>query len=276
MRKKRRNVLICTFLSTLLLIIVCCSLLKHEFCAWLSTFVNYNEKINPETELSLLIFNLLVSVIIAIATCIYMVITWNLLVNARKEHKTNLSLTKKIHSDSLTPYLYIEEVECNLIVTKKNNTAICVKSFSDSGNDTITINSLPNVYSINDFILTGTIRLNINNVSKNIAESYVSINNIQDNKSLNNLIQPNVAKSFLFNVDIHLNNTSELQLLLANQKLITIIVSAKGAGLSAEDKFRANFFIKIKKDKTEEAILSKDGWIYEERIREYINIENND
>ena len=276
----KTKIFLCIFLATFTLLLAilfphtCYGLQEHETGDLLENCIKHDKSIKPEAELNFLILNSAVTVVIAIATCVYMLITWYLLKNARKEHKDNLNLTKRIHSDSLTPCLYLEGIEYDLIIAHKTNSDIYVSSLGHVKDNKITINTSSNNYSVDDFTIKGTIRLDINNASTNIADSFISIDGLNKDLHQNSLILPNKTNSLPFVVDMQLSNTSELQLLLDNQKTITIIASAKGAGLSAEDKFVAKSFITIKKSKSEQAYLSIDNWRYEERRRIY-TIENN-
>jgi hypothetical protein len=207
--------------------------------------------------------------VIAIATCIattlYLCVTYLILVNTRKEHKENQLLTSKIHSDSLTPYLYLENIEYNLIITSKINETLRVKTISIINENQVQVNSLPTIYNITDLTLKGIVKLKMNNASTNIADTDVRIDGILGNVNMTKFIQPHLAETFLFNVENPLKNISDIESLLNNQMSITIIVSAKGAGISAQDKFKAKFPIKIN-----ESNIFINGWTYEERTRKYV------
>jgi hypothetical protein len=203
------------------------------------------------------------------ATCLYLLVTWRLLVHGHKEHEENKRLTQRLHSDSLTPYIYLEEIQYDFIVTSEKNPSLRVHKAIpiDDEKQIIQINSLDNL-PIDDLIVKGRINLKMNNASTNIADSSVSIHGICGIVEQNDIIQPSSTKEFQFEVNTRLNDFSKLMSFLSNNELIRIIASAKGPGCSAHDKFEADYPIRIKHDE-KSTIIGRGGWIYKERLRIY-------
>lgn len=274
MNNKLRNIpknlwLLVIFVVIVAFFIISYDFLNQKFCNWLSTFTDHdNGEISPTFVSSMSIFNLLISGVIAIATCIYLFVTWNLLINARKEHKENQTLTKNMHSDSLTPYIYLEKIEYDITITSNRNSDLRIHSIEIvEDNKTVKINSLQNIYNIEDLIVKGTIRISINNASNNIADCIINVHGLWVVFQRKDFLHPRITKPFVFNVNSHLKNTSNLLSLLSNKEFIRIIVSAKGPGCSAEDKFTADCFLSNYENKISNVI--EEGWVYTERSRKY-------
>lgn len=240
------------------------------FCNWLSTFIIYPfGTVSPMFQISMSLLNLIISGVVAIATSLYLIVTWKLLTNARKEHRDNQTLTKNMHSDSLTPYIYIEEIEYDLNITFKNNSDLLIYSVEIvEENKTIKINSLEKTYKFEDIIVNGTIRLNLNNASNNIADCVINVQGIWDVFDKTIFLHPRKIETFIYTVNSQVKSTSNLLSLLSNKEFIRIYVSAKGPGFSAQDKFSAVCTIVNNGNKI--ADFMKEGWVYLERSRIYI------
>lgn len=259
-----------TLLAIIVIFIIKLYSLDQKFCNWLTTLMVYPQgTISPMFQISISLLNLIISSLVAIATCLYLIVTWKLLINARKEHKDNQTLTKNMHSDSLTPYIYLEEIEYDLHISSISNSDLRIYSAEIvEENKTIKINSLKKTYNIEDIIVSGTIRMNLNNASNNIADCTINVHGIWQVFNKNVFLHPRIIEAFIFNVNSQVKSTSNLLSLLSNKESIRIFVSAKGPGFSAQDQFSAICTIVNNGNKI--ADLMKEGWMYIERSRIYI------
>lgn len=226
-------------------------------------------KIKPVIDAMLPLLTLIISSVLAIATCLYLLVTWRLLVSAHKEHKENQRLTQKLHSDSLTPYIYIKSIQDDLFVTSKTNPTLRVRQVTlmDKENKILEINSIKSI-PLNNLIIKGSIKFKMNNASSNTANCLVSIHGICGDIKEDEVIRPGSTMEYIFKVENQLHDPSKLISFLSNKESITISASAKGPGLSADDSFEAKYPIKMK-DENEPVIISEVDWTYTKRLREY-------
>lgn len=212
----------------------------------------------------------LVTAVASVATCLYLFVTWRLLVQAHRAHEESQRLTRRLHADSLTPFICLWELRYDLFVTSQKIPAIRVHSATpiDAGERMLQVNSLSNL-PIDDLIIGGRIDVVISNASTNVADTSVSILGICGDIEKKDILRPNSIQEFHFDVSARLQEVSKLVSLLSKNESIKVLGAATGPSGSARDGFEAHCPISLRHDENESPNPCLGGWSYIKRFRVY-------
>lgn len=181
------------------------------------------------------VFNCAAAVVTSIATALYLFVTFRLLVQGRKAHIESQNLTRRLHADTLTPFLFIEGLDQQLHITSVTNTDLRVYAIEDGVDvGTALVNSRA-VVAAADLTLAGQVTVDLKNASDNVAETTASLTSVFGESRQTVVIPPNGSSQLRFPVDHRLSNLATAQQVLAGAEQLALVVAGNGPGISAQD-----------------------------------------
>lgn len=182
--------------------------------------------------------NLVVSILLLLVTTGYLIATVKLLRHSIKSHKTGVELTRKLHADSLTPYIRPCAI-CGCVFLKSKKYPLLQIVYDTDmlslSEHNVMVKVSENTYCVDDLQIIIMLSIYLTNHSKNPANIHASIQYQQMGVSKSAVISGISSWNSNWELCFPLNDYQSLENLLTNGICIKGVVIASGPGLSAVD-----------------------------------------
>jgi hypothetical protein len=221
------------------------------------------------------VVGVIAAAITSLATGLYLLATYRLFVETRKSNALTRTMTTKLLSDALTPFLEISSIRQGLSLSSQFNRTLVIRAVEVEDDDgaELRVNGRSSVKR-EDVVLHGTIVVEFENVSVNSAQAHGTLKILSASVPFKAIIEPHRAAQIEIEIAEGALGADAIRSLLAGTVVVDLDFSYHGPGVSAKEEAKMTFLAVMQEHAG--AITTLDAPITMIRTRTYLEVVGGD